>query len=137
MRALGLLARREHAEREIKHKLLLRGYGREDVEDVIAGLKAEGLQDDARYTAAYIHARISKGYGPVRIAQELRQRGIAGDLVELSMAAADIDWRERLEAARSKRFGERLPADDKEQARQARFLHYRGFTTEQISHAFR
>jgi len=33
---------------------------------------------------------------------------------------------------RSKRFGDAMPEDFKERARQARFLQYRGFTSEQI-----
>jgi regulatory protein len=36
---------------------------------------------------------------------------------------------------RHKRFGSELPEDFKERARQARFLQYRGFTTDQINHA--
>jgi len=44
---------------------------------------------------------------------------------------------QRLDLVRQKKFGKAMPADYKEQARQSRFLQYRGFSTEQIRRLFK
>jgi regulatory protein len=134
---MGLLARREHSEQELQQKLQARGYGPEAVGEVLAGLKTAGMQDDVRYTEAYIRSRVAKGYGPVRISRELFERGITDKLVTQVLTAMDMDWDERIRAVRQKKFGLDAPADIREQARQSRFLLYRGFTSEQTQRVFK
>ena len=133
---MDLLARREHSEQELQQKLQARGYGPEAVGEVLVGLKTAGVQDDVRYTEAYILSRVAKGYGPVRISRELYERGITGTLVTQVLAGMDLDWNERIQAVRQKKFGRPAPADFREQARQSRFLLYRGFTSEQTRKVF-
>ena len=133
---MDLLARREHSEQELQQKLQARGYGPEAVEEVLVGLKTAGVQDDVRYTEAYILSRVAKGYGPVRISRELYERGITGTLVTQVLAGMDLDWDERIQVVRQKKFGRQAPADFREQARQSRFLLYRGFTSEQTRKVF-
>ena len=133
---MELLARREHSEQELQQKLQARGYGAEAVGEVLVGLKTARLQDDVRYTEAYILSRVAKGYGPVRISRELYERGITGALVTQVLAGMDLDWDERIQAVRQKKFGRPAPADFREQARQSRFLLYRGFTPEQTQRVF-
>jgi len=99
---------------------------------VINQLAREGLQSDQRFTESYLHSRLQKGYGPVRLKQELRERGIAGELIEESLANLDIDWMDALHSVRVKKFGKSLPSGYREQAKEARFLQYRGFSTDQI-----
>ena len=95
------------------------------------------MQDDARYAEAYTGSRIAKGYGPLRIIRELSERGLAEELVRQAFSAMDLDWEERIRAVREKKFGRQAPVDFKEQARQSRFLQYRGFTSEQVRNAFK
>ena len=136
-RALDLLARREHSEQELQRKLLDRGYTPDTVGEVLTGLKTTGMQNDVRYTEAYIRNRMAKGYGPVRISRELYERGISGELTAQVLAAMETDWEGLVQAVRQKKFGLQAPAGIREQARQSRFLHYRGFTSEQIRNAFK
>ena len=103
----------------------------------MSGLKAAGMQSDARYTEAYVRNRMAKGYGPVRISRELHERGIREELVAQVLAAMETDWEELVQAVRQKKFGRQVPADFKEQARQSRFLQYRGFTYQQIGNALK
>lgn len=133
---MDLLARREHSGQELRVKLTARGFARETVEDVLAGLKSAGMQDDARYTEAYARSRVAKGYGPLRITRELSERGLAEELVRQVFSAMDLDWDARIRAVREKKFGRQAPVDFKEQSRQSRFLQYRGFTSEQIRREF-
>ena len=130
--AMNLLARREHSEQELRRKLANRGYEQSLIDAAIASLLADRLLDDARFTEAYIRYRGSNGYGPVRIRQELKERGISDELLNDYLDERDSMWREKVSEVRNKRFRDSSPADYKERARQARFLQYRGFTNEQI-----
>ncbi len=99
-------------------------------------LSSEGLQDDKRFAEIYVHSRIEKGYGPVRIIQELRERCINDDLIKQIININETEWGQRACRVREKRFGQELPTDFKGKAKQSRFLQYRGFTNEQLRCAF-
>ena len=133
---MDLLARREHSEQELQAKLVARGFAAQAVGEVLASLKHEGIQDDERYAEAYVRSRVAKGYGPLRITRELSERGMAEELAIQALAAMNPDWGEQARVVRQKKFGLRAPADFREQARQSRFLQYRGFTSEQIRREF-
>lgn len=135
-RALGLLARREHSARELIAKLMMRDYDGAAVQSVVATLAQEGLQSDGRFTEGYIHSRIEKGHGPVRIKQELRERGINDVLINLHLDMHAPEWEQRALRVREKRFGKELPQDFNDKAKQMRFLQQRGFSGEQIRKIF-
>ncbi len=128
------MARREHSKTELQRKLDARGYEAQAVRTVLDQLEAEQLQNDERFIEAFVHHRTDKGYGPCRIAQELRQRGISDNLLATYIDLNEPAWHERAAVVRQKRFGSELPSDYRERARQSRFLQYRGFTSEQIRH---
>lgn len=134
--AIGLLARREHSRRELRQKLQRR-FG-DDVEfdaalDVVLdGLAEENLQSDSRFAEAYTRMRNRKGYGPVRVLMELRERGITDELASGWVYSDEHDWFESAGIAWRKKF-DAVPTDPKERAKQMRFLQYRGFSHEHIS----
>jgi regulatory protein len=134
------LARREHSLVELRSKLLRHAAKlREvdpsassadafaaDVEQVLTWLKAEHYQSDARFAESRLQRRASS-HGPARIRQELAMHRV--ELPEESL----LDLRQG-EWARArdlwlKRYGG--PAiNAQEQARQARFLLGRGFSSD-------
>lgn len=146
--AMNLLARREHSALELREKLLKR-FGEidgpegasgtsgktPDIDAVLNRLAEQGLQSDERFTEAFITARERQGKGPLRIAQELRQKGVSDDLVAQYLDESDDCWAELAEEVRSKRFGDAPIQTSKEKARQMRFLQYRGFSHEQVRRA--
>jgi len=134
--ALGLLARREHSRAELSSKLGARGLQDDLVCTLLDQLVAEGLLSDERFAEIYVRTRSEKGFGPVRIRHELRQHGVDGDTIHVFLDAAAIAWDEIISRERAKRFGDTLPDEYRERARQARFLQQRGFTAEQIHAAF-
>ena len=137
--AVGLLARREHSVKELTAKLVSRGIGSELIESVISRLIEERLQSDERFAEVYLRQRSLKGYGPVRIGVELRERGIDDSLISAQFRQAvdegEIDWFERAAAAYAKKYGGRPIEDIKERAKRMRFMQYRGFSHEQIATA--
>lgn len=131
-----MLARREHSEKELQRKLVARDFPQEAVVEVLEQLRQEGLQSDHRFTEAFVHNRIGKGIGPLRISRELQERGIDAAQIEDVLATCDVDWMECIALVREKKFGRAKPEDYREQARQSRFLQYRGFSGEQIRSLF-
>jgi len=131
-RAMDLLARRDHSRFELERKLVARGFELDTVRDVLEALAAERLLADGRFVESFIAGRIRKGQGPVRIRGELLQRGISDADATEGLSSVEADWSQLAAAVRAKRFGSQRPADFKERARQAKFLQYRGFESDQI-----
>jgi len=131
--SLDLLARREYSQVELRRKLAERDLPEGLVDEVLEALAAEGLQSDARYVEAFVHSRIERGQGPVRIRQELRARGAPDDLAVAALADEDrAAWRARAERVRRQKFGDALPSDWAGKVKQAKFLQQRGFAMEHI-----
>lgn len=131
-KAMDLLMRREHAVVELQKKLNSKDYDEDIVAEVVEQLANEGLVSDVRFTEAFVRYRRNNGRGPQRIQSELRERGVSEKIQDSYLDIGDPQWFEYAAQVRSKRFGEALPEDFKERARQARFLQYRGFTSDQI-----
>ena len=130
--ALALLARREYSLQELTTRLLRKGHGAEVVEQVLTALEQGRLLSDERFAEAYVTGRRNKGFGPQRIAQELRERGVAPDLIADYVDESDRCWLQQAVSVRRKRFGAAVPGDYQGRVKQARFLQYRGFSVEQI-----
>lgn len=99
-RALRLLAARSYSRTEMLRKLA-RHASAPEVEEVITRLESRGYIDDARlsYDRA-IGKRGAKHWGRVRIAQDLRARGIDARIIRpvLERVAAEVPETESLQA---------------------------------------
>ena len=131
-KAMDLLMRREHAVAELQKKLIAKDYDVDIVSEVVERLADEGLVSDDRFTEAFVRYRRNNGYGPRRIQSELRERGVSEKIQSTYLDSGDPQWFEQAAQVQSKRFGDGLPEDFKERARRARFLQYRGFTSDHI-----
>jgi regulatory protein len=134
--SLTYLARREHSNLELARKLRAKGFTASEIDQGIAVLTAEGLLSEPRYIESYIRSRHQKGYGPLKIEAELLSRGISKELIEHHLKIADNAWFASAKKSWHKRFKGILPRDYKLRAQQMRFLHSRGFTSEQIENIF-
>ena len=128
--ALKMLMRREHSKLELFNKLKLKGYDDEIIDSAITQLTEQNYQSDERFAEAFILMRFNQGKGPVRIASELKLRGIS------SFSLSDFDWFKSAKEIRKKKFGDIASSDFKEQAKQKRFLQSRGFSLDQINQSF-
>ena len=90
-KALDLLARRDHSERELEDKLLSRGGEESDVAAVLSDLRGIGLLDDRRFARGFVSYRSGKAWGPRRYRQELLSRGVAAELVAEVLSEAEND----------------------------------------------
>lgn len=132
-RALQYLARREYSRAELAAKL--RPYAQieddfeqlqpVDLEALLDDLTARGWLSDARATTQLLHARRPR-FGAQRITRELRQKGISDELIEQALPTLKETELESARGVWQRKFGV-LPQDDREKARQIRFLQTRGF----------
>lgn len=131
--AMDLLAIREHGRIELKRKLLRRGAKAELVDSVLDQLVVDKLLSDQRYLESYIRNRANSGFGPLRIQQELAERGINKNEIISAISASNYNWDELLKTVWQKKFN-KLPLDQIEKAKQGRFLLYRGFSLGMVSY---
>ncbi len=122
--------RREHSKLELFKKLQLKGYDDDVINSSISKLVEQNYQSDDRFAEDFIQMRFNQGKGPVKIALELKMRGI--NTFDLST----FDWFQLAKEIRQKKFGDVSSLDYKETAKQKRFLQSRGFNLEQINQAF-
>jgi regulatory protein len=134
---LSLLSRRDHSQHEIQQKLKDKSYPLELITAAIQQALAEGLLNDARFTENYIRYRREKGFGPQRISAELQARGIPAEMIAEHMQITDNAWFISAQKIWQKHFRGKTPVEFNERAKQMRFLHYRGFTREQIEPLFK
>ncbi len=129
--AMNLLARREHGYVELARKLRQRGAEAEMIDVELQRLADDGLLSEERYVESYIRSRANAGRGPMRIREELAQRGLARELVERALAEAVIDWQAQMEDLWQRRFSGQI-IDLKDKAKQSRFLAQRGYAVDDI-----
>ena len=129
--AVTLLARRDWLAGELSAKLQAAGGDPQAVAGVIVELARERLVDDVRYAEHYVASRAERGQGPLRIAADLASLGAPRELIEAAVASGP-DWRALAGTVRRRKFGAEPPDSWAERARQARFLQYRGFSSDHI-----
>jgi regulatory protein len=130
VRAMRYLARREHSRAELRAKLQPYVQEGEDLDAVLDELEKRNWLSDARAATLFVDTKRGR-FGTQRIAHELRQKGIAEDLI--ADALPQLKETE-LDAAREvwqRKFGIQ-PQDSKEKAKQIRFLQSRGFSMDVI-----
>ncbi len=131
--AVRLLARREHSAEEIRQKLAKREFEASEIATALLELKQGDWQSDERFAEAYVRARRLKGFGPVRIASELRERGVDELIANRYIYADDGVWLQTLEREYQKKYHGTDYEDFQEKAKRMRFLQYRGFSIDQIN----
>jgi regulatory protein len=131
MAAMAQLARRDFATGELRQKLESQGFHREVAAAVIAELVEERALNDSRYAENYVAYSAGRGQGPLRIEAELKALGVSSELIEAALAAGP-DWRVLAREVRTRKFGTEPPSEWAEKTRQARFLQYRGFSSDHI-----
>lgn len=136
---LRWLATREHSQQELRQKLSLKGCSSDAAEAVIAELASEGYQSEQKFAESYARMLINKGYGPLRISQELKSRGIfsqsapdiAPDLDRLAAENAG-GWLALLERHYLKKYSEDRHLPLTEWAKRVRFFRQRGFPVDML-----
>ncbi|HEX5961637.1 MAG TPA: regulatory protein RecX [Rhodanobacteraceae bacterium] len=137
-RALGMLARREYSQRELRTRLEHAGCDEGESTVALRRLREQDYQDDRRFGEMIVRARVGQGYGPSRIRAELRSHGLADPAIRALLDAADADWMVMAAAQLRKKYGMKPAADHAARGKRAAFLLRRGFaaaTVRAVTHA--
>ena len=134
LKIMDFLSRREHSSKEIFKKMSSRVESKEMLLDSIEELVNDGLLSDERFAESYFQSRKNKGYGPLRIRNELKQRGI-GDQIYFSLSN-EVDWSKYALEVLKKKINGDIPTETKGVLKLKRFLNYRGFDFQDIDRAF-
>ncbi|MGI9326964.1 MAG: regulatory protein RecX [Pseudomonadales bacterium] len=141
--ALRALGRREYSEFELRSKLE-RNHDLNVVEAVLEELTQEHLLSDERFAEVFVRSRIGRGQGPLRIRQDLRQKGVEEELIDACLTFDADHWRELASQVLSKRSDLQrvMREQDPElryrgQAKVGRFLASRGFPSDIIHQLLR
>jgi regulatory protein len=129
-RALRYLARREHSCSELARKLQAHAAEGDDVEALLDDLAGRGWLSDARFAEQTIRAK-ARRFGPLKLAQHLRARGVDEETIARGFRAAAADGASSMASVWKSRFAAPAP-DPRMRARQARFLQGRGFPLEDV-----
>lgn len=97
--ALNLLTARQYTARNLRRKLIQKGFAADQADATIERLIGNGLLDDSRYASAFARGKLlGQGASKRRIRQQLYQRGIQGDVAEAAIDAVIEDESIDLEA---------------------------------------
>lgn len=129
--ALAFLARRDFSSSELQAKLRRRGFDADACAAAIADMVASRALDDERYAQNYVSYHAGRGHGPLRIHRDLKALGVPTAAIEAALAGGP-GWLEQARQVMARKFGPERPADRAEWARRARFLQYRGFSSDHI-----
>jgi regulatory protein len=131
--ALRLLARREHTRAELARKLEGAGFVIGDIQLLLDEFASKNWLSDRRFAESYVADHRARA-GSVKLAYDLRQRGVPDSVIEAVMGDHRDSELERAREVWQKKFGI-PPADAAEKAKQIRFMQSRGFTPEVIRRA--
>ena len=133
--AVRFLSRRDHAEQELQQKLLARGYEQAEVDEAVTLCQDYNWLDDARFAERLLKNGIAKGWGLLRIRQEMEFKGIHEEVIRQLFEDDEFDWFEHARDVAKKKYGDTPMETDKEKARRLRFMQSRGFDFEQVKYA--
>ena len=126
-RALRLLGRREFSRQALDKRLRAYSETPEELASLLDDLAERGWLSDARYADALIRKR-SGQFSRRAIAQELKQAGVSEEVTAAALPVADPDEEFTAALALCQRKFRRPPIEQKEKARQIRFLQSRGYS---------
>ncbi len=124
-KALRAVARRDYSRAELARKLGPSAATPEELTALLDEFEASGWLSDARFAgtaARHREGRFSQRY----IVEDLKSKGVSGETAREAVDALEQDDYATALALWRQRFGE-PPANQKEKARQVRFLQSRGF----------
>src|SRR5258706_8951360 len=139
-RAVKYLAYRARSEAEVRTRLARAGFLPAAIAPALEKLRAEKLLDDEAFARGFARARIEdRGFGPLRLERELRQKGLAQALIGriLDESFDKRQGRDRARALLEKRFRGKDLGDRKTLYRAVSFLRRRGYRDSVIAEIIR
>lgn len=84
--AYRYLGYRARSVAEVRDKLRTKDFAAEVVAEVIADLQRQKLLDDREFARRWVAARLQRAHGARKLAQDLRHKGVAADVIDEVLA---------------------------------------------------
>ena len=127
--AYKAVARRDLTVAELRARLERKHVSPEAIDDAVAELEETGFLDDARYARQFAEdKRELEQWGTDRIAQDLRRRGIAPQLIDAAVSTHDRDSELRTALLLLKQRYPDPPRDDRDRDRAWQMRVRRGYS---------
>ena len=137
--ALRLISYRDRSVAEIRKRLVGDEFPDEVIDEVIDQLSRVGLLNDQKFSRDWVKSRSvlsSKPMGKVRLAWELKSKGVETPLVEEALGDIDEDAEYKMALSTAARKAEKMDSGDPAfRNKLISFLRRRGFNWEIISKA--
>ena len=134
---LDFLSRREHSFIELIFKLEDRVSSSQRLIVELEKLREEGLQSDERFTESFIRSRSIKGFGPEKISNELRFKGIEENLIKKMVYSQELDWKMILKKEFKKKYSQSMIYNIEDISKIKKFFFQRGFLIDEINELFK
>ena len=128
--AAGQLSYRDLSAAGLREKLLKKGHSEDAADYALAYLTARGLLDDRRFAENAVRSYVRRGYGALRIRQELLRRGVAREIADAALEECTPEA-DTLAALLDKKLHGDV-SDPKAVQRAVAFLQRRGFSWSDI-----
>lgn len=136
-KAMDMLSRRAMSTKELRDKLMEKGFDSSIADMAIAEFTELGYLDDAAFAAMYIEQALEgKGWGKRKIKYELLQKGVDGAVINGVLEQFDEPPHQRMAELLQVKYGELDLSDRRQQERAMRFLASKGYDFSDISTAF-
>lgn len=132
--ALTLLGVRARSRKELRDRLLQKGYAPEAADEALASLERGGFVNDAEFSEAWVRGRTGgRLMGPNRLSAELRQKGVDRELIDQALQTIDpemeLDLALTVGRQKVEQFRGETPQEQREGRRKlAALLQRRGFS---------
>ncbi|NLJ89101.1 MAG: regulatory protein RecX [Epulopiscium sp.] len=133
--AFRFLAYRMRTKKELKDKLISKGYHEDTINSVIKLLESYKYIDDEAFAYAFVRDSIKlKFRGKNKLIYDLRTKGISQEIIDKIINNEDLNEIENIKILINKKIGEKkiVNLDYKEKDKLYKFLIRRGFSYEII-----
>lgn len=128
--AAGMLSRRPLSAAMLERKLLDKEFAPEAVDYAVERMRLLHAIDDEAYAETIIRSYRNKGYGALRIRQELYQRGVPKEIAAEQLGQMEPNWDKMHALLEKKLHGD--VSDRKEREKAMAALQRRGFSFSEI-----
>ena len=134
--AADLIGKRAMSRRDLERKLQEKGASQAEARYAAEWLEAIGAINDADYAAILVRHCAGLGYGPARIREKLREKGVPRELWDEALERAE-DPSKAIDAFLAKKLGDTPPEDRRAWKRASDALARRGYAWSDISEGLR
>lgn len=127
-KAMRFCAYQDRSESEVRNKIATLNTGNIDIEEIVQRLKDEQFIDDIRFAESYVAGKLrQKGWGKLKLKNQLYQKGIAPSLIAQVITSIDDETYLNVLRQHIEKWLRLNEIEDRDLTKLYRFLESKGF----------